>query len=98
MFFWQNITGHGGVPNKGGMLVRASSRDDFPGVAARQVQPILVEAVVAVVAVVLVDASPPPLHHNQVVARTLHHAKEDHRKTCLRKPTGRKASNKYIRF
>ena len=97
MFFWQNITGHGGVPNKGGMLVRASSRDDFPGVAARQLQPILV-AVVAVVAVVLVDASPPPLHHNQVVARTLHHAKEDHRKTCLRKPTGRKASNKYIRF
>ena len=76
------------------MLVRASSRDDFPGVAARQLQPILV----AVVAVVLVVASPSPLHHNQVVAGTLHHAEEDHRKTCLRKPTGRKASNKYIRF
>ena len=59
---------------------------------------VAVDAVVAVVAVVLVDASPPPLHHNQVVAGTLHHAKEDHRKTCLRKPTGRKASNKYIRF
>ena len=89
------------MPNKGGMLVRASSRDDFPGVAARQLQPILVVlvvAVVAVVAVVLVVASPPPLHHNQVVAGTLHHAKEDNRKTCLRKPTGRKASNKYIRF
>ena len=82
------------------MLVRASSRDDFPGVAARQLQPILVAvvAVVAVDAVVLVDASPPPLHHNQVVAGTLHHAEEDHRKTCLRKPTGRKASNKNIRF
>ena len=88
------------MPNKGGMLVRASSRDDFPGVAARQLQPILVAvvAVVAVVLVVAIDASPPPLHHNQVVAGTLHHAKEDHRKTCLRKPTGRKASNKYIRF
>ena len=91
------------MPNKGGMLVRASSRDDFPGVAARQLQPILVAvvavvAVVAIVAVVLVVASPPPLHDNQVVAGTLHHAKEDHRKACLRKPTGRKASNKYKRF